>query len=122
VHDNALACVCSNQEELDDVTPFASATLLMSPELHPLGAQSPVRPANANFSMMNGIEARFAVDSRSARMDRTPGLRRADVFAREKREGWDCWGDEVEKFSSARGSTESNAILMSGSARAGVRP
>ena len=31
--------------------------------------------------------------------DRTPGLRRADVFAREKRDGWDAWGDEVEKFS-----------------------
>jgi N6-adenosine-specific RNA methylase IME4 len=31
--------------------------------------------------------------------DRTPGLRRADLFAREKREGWDAWGDEVEKFS-----------------------
>ena len=33
--------------------------------------------------------------------ERTPGLRRADVFAREKREGWDVWGDEVEKFSPA---------------------
>ena len=32
---------------------------------------------------------------------KTPDLRRADVFAREKREGWDCWGDEVGKFSSA---------------------
>jgi len=31
--------------------------------------------------------------------DRTPGLRRADVFAREKREGCDAWGHEVEKFS-----------------------
>ena len=31
--------------------------------------------------------------------ERTPGLRRADVFARERREGWDAWGDEVEKFS-----------------------
>jgi N6-adenosine-specific RNA methylase IME4 len=31
---------------------------------------------------------------------RTPGLRRADVFAREQRDGWDCWGDEVGKFSS----------------------
>jgi N6-adenosine-specific RNA methylase IME4 len=30
--------------------------------------------------------------------DGTPGLRRADVFAREPREGWDCWGDEVGKF------------------------
>jgi hypothetical protein len=66
VHDNALACVCSNQEEHDDVTPSASATL-MFPELHPLGAQSPVRPANANFSMVNGIEATFAVGSRSVR-------------------------------------------------------
>ena len=31
--------------------------------------------------------------------ERTPGLRRADLFSREKREGWDAWGDEVEKFS-----------------------
>jgi N6-adenosine-specific RNA methylase IME4 len=30
---------------------------------------------------------------------RTPGLRRADLFARERREGWDAWGDELEKFS-----------------------
>jgi N6-adenosine-specific RNA methylase IME4 len=32
-------------------------------------------------------------------VEKTPGLRRADLFAREKREGWYCWGDEVEKFS-----------------------
>jgi N6-adenosine-specific RNA methylase IME4 len=38
--------------------------------------------------------------------ERTPGLRRADVFAREKREGWDAWGDEVEKFSSPVSSAE----------------
>jgi N6-adenosine-specific RNA methylase IME4 len=31
---------------------------------------------------------------------KTPGLRRADLFAREKRQGWDVWGDEIEKFSS----------------------
>ncbi|HWX63080.1 MT-A70 family methyltransferase [Bradyrhizobium sp.] len=35
--------------------------------------------------------------------ERTPGRRRADVFAREKREGWDVWGDEVGKFSSLIG-------------------
>ena len=35
--------------------------------------------------------------------------------ARQKREGWDCWGDEVEKFSSASG-------IMSASKQAGVRP
>jgi N6-adenosine-specific RNA methylase IME4 len=34
--------------------------------------------------------------------DRTPDLRRADLFAREKREGWEAWGDEIEKFSPAR--------------------
>lgn len=28
-----------------------------------------------------------------------PMARKADVFSREKRPGWDCWGDEVEKFS-----------------------
>jgi hypothetical protein len=93
---------CSNREELDHVTPFASATLLISPELRPLAAQSPVRPANANFSVMNGVEATFAVG--------------------EKREGWDVWGDEVEKFSSARRSAESISILVSGSEQAGVRP
>jgi N6-adenosine-specific RNA methylase IME4 len=34
---------------------------------------------------------------------KTPGLRRADVFARENREGWECWGNEVGKFSSTSG-------------------
>lgn len=46
--------------------------------------------------------------------DRTPDLRRADVFAREKREGWDVWGDEVEKFSSAISRSEPNTISMPG--------
>jgi N6-adenosine-specific RNA methylase IME4 len=45
--------------------------------------------------------------------DRTPDLRRADVFAREKREGWDCWGDEVEKFSSEAAATERGITLLS---------
>ena len=39
---------------------------------------------------------------------RTPGLRRADLFAREKRDGWDAWGDEVEKFSPASSLPEPN--------------
>jgi N6-adenosine-specific RNA methylase IME4 len=38
--------------------------------------------------------------------ERTPDLRRADVFAREKRDGWDVWGDEVGKFSTSNGDTE----------------
>lgn len=45
--------------------------------------------------------------------EKTPGLRRADVFAREQREGWDCWGDEVEKFSSAPSVIDHNATLAS---------
>jgi N6-adenosine-specific RNA methylase IME4 len=49
---------------------------------------------------------------------KTPGLRRADVFAREKREGWDCWGDEVGKFSSVPGGT----ILIPDSEQFGVQP
>jgi N6-adenosine-specific RNA methylase IME4 len=32
-------------------------------------------------------------------VEKTPGLRRADLFARERREGWDVWGDEVDRFS-----------------------
>jgi N6-adenosine-specific RNA methylase IME4 len=44
--------------------------------------------------------------------ERTPGLRRADVFAREKREGWDAWGDEVGKFTSASDRAERNAVLV----------
>ncbi len=31
----------------------------------------------------------------------TPGQRRADVFARQRRAGWDGWGDELEKFGEA---------------------
>jgi N6-adenosine-specific RNA methylase IME4 len=44
--------------------------------------------------------------------DRTPDLRRADLFAREKREGWDAWGDEVEKFSSASSPSVRNGMLI----------
>ena len=33
--------------------------------------------------------------------ERSPGRRRVDLFARERRNGWDVWGDEIEKFSSA---------------------
>jgi N6-adenosine-specific RNA methylase IME4 len=45
---------------------------------------------------------------------RTPGLRRADLFAREKREGWDVWGDEVGKFAPASSRAERNTIAMRG--------
>ncbi|MBX3543597.1 MAG: DNA methyltransferase [Chelatococcus sp.] len=31
----------------------------------------------------------------------TPGARRADVFARQRRPGWDGWGNELDKFESA---------------------
>lgn len=30
-----------------------------------------------------------------------PGARRADVFSRQRRPGWDCWGNEVDKFAEA---------------------
>jgi N6-adenosine-specific RNA methylase IME4 len=45
--------------------------------------------------------------------ERTPGLRRADLFAREHREGWDCWGDEVEKFSRGPVASEHGTTLPS---------
>ena len=56
------------------------------------------------------------VAKRHARMiaERTPGLRRADIFARQKREGWDCWGDEAGKSSTGG--------IISASKKAGVRP
>ncbi|WP_291975280.1 MULTISPECIES: MT-A70 family methyltransferase [unclassified Chelatococcus] len=31
----------------------------------------------------------------------TPGARRADIFARQRRPGWDGWGNELDKFESA---------------------
>lgn len=31
----------------------------------------------------------------------TPGLRRADIFARQRRPGWDGWGNELGKFAGA---------------------
>jgi N6-adenosine-specific RNA methylase IME4 len=45
---------------------------------------------------------------------RTPGLRRADLFARERRDGWDAWGDEVEKFLPASSRAERDTSLMRG--------
>ena len=35
----------------------------------------------------------------AARQLAIDATRRADLFSRERREGWECWGDEVEKFS-----------------------
>jgi len=52
---------------------------------------------------------------------KTPGLRRADLFAREKREGWDSWGDEVGKFSSAPTSATNNAMSIRDDEQLGVR-
>lgn len=52
---------------------------------------------------------------------KTPGLRRADVFAREKREGWDAWGDEVGKFSPTRG-TPDKGMLLGDSVPLGAMP
>ncbi len=52
---------------------------------------------------------------------KTPGLRRADVFAREKREGWDCWGDEVGKFSSVSVEADARTILVPGRKLIGVK-
>lgn len=28
----------------------------------------------------------------------TPGWRRADIYSRQRRNGWTCWGNEVDKF------------------------
>ena len=44
---------------------------------------------------------------------KTPGLRCADVFAREHREGWDCWGDELGKFASAHTAANTNDAVRS---------
>jgi len=52
---------------------------------------------------------------------KTPGLRRADVFARERREGWCCWGDEVGKFSPAGSTCARNATTIHDSEQFGVR-
>ncbi|MGX9426138.1 MULTISPECIES: MT-A70 family methyltransferase [Bradyrhizobium] len=52
--------------------------------------------------------------------ERTPDLRRADLFARERREGWDAWGDEVGKFSSPRIGAERDTTLIRGSEPLGV--
>ncbi len=33
-------------------------------------------------------------------VEKTPGCRRADIFARERRDGFDGWGDELGRFDS----------------------
>jgi N6-adenosine-specific RNA methylase IME4 len=54
--------------------------------------------------------------------ERTPGLRRADLFARERREGWDAWGDEVGKFSSPVSSAERETMPIPCADQFGVLP
>ena len=41
---------------------------------------------------------------------RRPRPEAADLFAREKREGWECFGDEVEKFPAAGTGAEHGGI------------
>jgi N6-adenosine-specific RNA methylase IME4 len=53
--------------------------------------------------------------------ERAPDLRRADLFAREQREGWDCWGDEVGKFSSVSVEADAKTILVPGRKLIGVK-
>ena len=52
--------------------------------------------------------------------ERAPSLHRADLFAREKREGWDAWGNEVEKFSSPSTSAERKTVLIRDGEQLGV--
>lgn len=41
--------------------------------------------------------------------EQTPGWRRADVFARQRRDGWDGWGHELEKFPGIAGANKNTS-------------
>jgi N6-adenosine-specific RNA methylase IME4 len=51
-----------------------------------------------------------------------PYGRRCELFAREARAGWDCWGDEVDKFGVCVGESESRASKGRSRGRAIQRP
>lgn len=48
-------------------------------------------------------------DATRHRIERLVGGPRADLFARQDRNGWDCWGDQIEKFTIDTSNTNSKA-------------
>ncbi len=45
-----------------------------------------------------------------------PGARRADLFSRQRRKGWDSWGDQAGKFDAP------GSLVGAGDSRSGSRP
>jgi N6-adenosine-specific RNA methylase IME4 len=44
----------------------------------------------------------------------TPGFRRAEIFARERRLGWAAWGNELDKFAADRPTADETAAALAG--------
>lgn len=63
------------------------------------------KPKRLNADVRQGIIAPRREHSRKPdgiheRIERLVGGPRIELFARERKDGWDCWGNETDKFSS----------------------
>jgi N6-adenosine-specific RNA methylase IME4 len=87
----------------DDATPFAGLGYWTRANTEPCLLATRGKPKRLNADVRQGIIAPRREHSRKPegihfRIERLVAGPYVELFARETRPGWDCWGNEVGKF------------------------
>jgi N6-adenosine-specific RNA methylase IME4 len=90
----------------DDKTPFAGMGYWTRANTEPCLLATRGRPKRLAADVRQGIIAPRREHSRKPdgiheRIERLVGGPYVEIFARQRRAGWDCWGNEVDKFAEA---------------------
>jgi N6-adenosine-specific RNA methylase IME4 len=90
----------------DDATPFAGLGYWTRANTEPCLLATRGKPKRINADVRQGVIARRREHSRKpegihGRIERLVAGPYVELFARERREGWDAWGNEVGKFEAA---------------------
>lgn len=90
----------------DDKTPFAGMGYWTRANTEPCLLATRGKPKRLNADVRQGIIAPRREHSRKPdcvhdRIERLVAGPYVELFARQQRHGWDCWGNETEKFSQA---------------------
>lgn len=90
----------------DEMTPFAGLGYWTRANTEPCLLATRGRPKRVHADVRQGIIAPRREHSRKPdcvheRIERLVAGPYCELFARAQRPGWDCWGNEIEKFGSA---------------------
>lgn len=90
----------------DDATPFAGMGYWTRANTEPCLLATRGKPKRLNADVRQGIIAPRREHSRKPdgvheRIERLVGGPYLELFARQRRPNWDCWGNEVDKFKEA---------------------